>query len=193
MHSIQTPSQTVGPFFHYGLIFGGDDDLLKDGVKGQRINLIGAVYDAHGDAVSDAMVEIWQADSQGIYPNPADSNFSKVDPYFKGFGRSDTKRENQFRFSTVKPGKATYQKSDSKQAPHINLRIFGRGLLVHLQTRIYFEDESIENEQDPVYKTLDPIRRRSLLAKIESQQAGTPIYRFDVVLQGENETLFFQP
>jgi protocatechuate 3,4-dioxygenase alpha subunit len=193
MDTIQTPSQTVGPFFHYGLIFNGEDDLLKDGVKGDRITLIGSVFDANGEAIPDAMIEIWQADSIGIYPHPSDSRQNEADPNFRGFGRSDTTRDQLFRFSTIKPGKTLYQDGSAKQAPHINLRVLGRGLLVHLQTRVYFDDEAEENEQDPIFRSLDPERRSTLVAKKDGYMGNTTIYRFDIVLQGEQETLFFQP
>ncbi len=191
--TLQTPSQTVGPFFHYGLIFGGEDELLADGTKGKQIILLGKVIDGEGNAVPDAMVEIWQADSNGIYAHASDSRSAEADPNFRGYGRSDTTRDCQYRFSTVKPGKCQYQDESSLQAPHINLRVFGRGILVHLQTRVYFADEETANERDPVFSGLDPTRRKTLLASRGSMQGDTPIYRFDINLQGENETLFFHP
>lgn len=193
MKASQTPSQTVGPFFHYGLIFGGEDELVRIGARGKHILLLGHVFDGNRTALPDVMIEIWQADAQGIYPHPADPRYTDADPCFKGFGRSDTTQDSDYRFSTIKPGMVPASKPNIPQAPHINVRIFGRGLLTHLQTRFYFADEEAANERDPFFQSLDPLRRETLLAKPVNHCGDTPVYRRDIVLQGDNETLFFHP
>lgn len=189
----QTPSQTVGPFFHYGLIFGGENILVSDHARGQRIVLTGQVIDGDGAPMPDAMLEIWHADAAGIYPHPEDPRHASVDPHFRGFGRSDTTHEGQrYRFETVKPGRVPGP-GGTLQAPHVCLRIFARGLLLHLTTRLYFADEPQANATDPVLAKIDPGRRETLLAKPVASAAAIPIYQLDLVLQGGGETVFFTP
>lgn len=181
---IQTGSQTIGPFFHYGLIFGGENNLVDEQTKGARINIVGTVRDGDGEAVTDAMIEIWQADAQGHFNHPADPNRAKADPNFRGFGRADTVNEGQFSFKTVKPGGI-----DTGLAPFINVRIFARGMLIHAVTRLYFSDES-GNASDPVLSGVDKARRQTLIAQ-RQETTDLPTYRFDIRLQGEGETVFF--
>ncbi|HEY6912800.1 MAG TPA: protocatechuate 3,4-dioxygenase subunit alpha [Myxococcales bacterium] len=168
-----TPSQTVGPFFAPAL-GPGRTDLTGDG---ERIAIAGRVLDGDGKAVPDAMLEIWQADAQGRYGGEG----------FFGFGRALTGAQGEYRFTTIKPGRVPGP-GGALQAPHVCLTIFARGLLRQLSTRIYFAGDPA-NETDPVLASIsDPSVRRTLLARAES---GPREYRFDVVLQGENETAFF--
>lgn len=187
---VQTGSQTVGPFFHYGLLFGGEHVLVNEKTRGERILIEGTVYDGDGAPVPDALVEIWQPDAQGIFNHPADPRQAQADPHFRGFGRSDTVRNGQFLFKTVKPGVIAGVNGQA-QAPYINVRLFSRGLLIHAVTRIYFADEGL-NQADPVLRTIDPARRTTLLAQRE-EFGDLPCYRFDLRLQGANETVFFNP
>jgi len=187
----QTPSQTVGPFFHYGLVFGGENILVNERTSGEVIQIKGRVYDGDGQSLPDALIEIWQADSHGIFNHPADSQHAKADPAFRGFGRSDTTNDGQFYFKTVKPGRIAWDGAHY-QAPYINIHVFARGMLAHAHTRLYFSDESA-NETDPVLASIgDPERRKTLIARREESN-DLPIYRFDIVLQGPHETVFFQP
>ncbi len=190
----QTPSQTVGPYFAYGLTpeqYGyplasiASPDLRTPDVEGQRIRIEGRVLDGNGVAVDDAMVEIWQADPQGRYAHPADARGGNL--AFKGFGRcgTGTDAENRFVFDSVKPGAA-----EEGVAPHINVIVFMRGLLSHLYTRIYFADEAEANGKDPVLQSVPAERRNTLIADPVPAQ-GRVIYRFDIHMQGERETVFF--
>ncbi|MEN6669025.1 protocatechuate 3,4-dioxygenase subunit alpha [Psychrobacter sp. B38] len=190
----ETASQTAGPFVHIGLaleIAGFESrsdeiwqDLAKADAKGEHIELVGHVYDGNGDLVHDALIEIWQADSDGNYI----SNFDNKQP-FSGFGRSACAIDGDFHFHTVKPGPVDF---DGKlMAPHVNLAIFARGINIHLQTRAYFEDEVTANESCPILSSVpSPTRRQTLIAKKEPSD-GKPRYRFDIYLQGEGETVFF--
>lgn len=187
---IQTGSQTVGPFFHYGLIFGGENVLVNEKTQGERLLIEGTVYDGDGAPVPDALVEIWQPDAQGIFNHPADPRHAQADPHFRGFGRSDTVRNGQFSFKTVKPGVIAGANGET-QAPYINVRIFSRGLLIHAVTRIYFADAAA-NQADPVLCAIDPVRRPTLLAQ-RAEFGDLPCYRFDIRLQGAGETVFFNP
>lgn len=191
----QSPSQTVGPFFHYGLTLGGENLLVNDRTQGEHIYIEGQVLDGDGQPVPDAMVEIWQADANGHFNHPADPGQSKADPFFAGFGRSETVKEGRlgsasgFSFKTIKPG--VIASEDQKQAPHIAVHVFARGMLIHALTRIYFSDESA-NQNDPVLLSVPEARRQTLIAQRQNVQ-GLPTYRFDIHLQGEQETVFFNP
>lgn len=194
----QTPSQTVGPFFAYGLTpeqYGyplasiAAADLRTPDVEGQRIRLAGRVLDGEGNPVGDAMIEIWQADPQGRYAHPADTRGNVA---FRGFGRcgTGTDPEKRFVFDTVKPGAV-----DESQAPHINVVVFMRGLLSHLYTRVYFADEEAANARDPVLQSVPAERRDTLVAhRVEpgrEERDGIAVYRFDIHMQGDRETVFF--
>jgi protocatechuate 3,4-dioxygenase alpha subunit len=194
LHSSQTPSQTVGPFFHYGLVFGGENILARDGVLGSRIVVTGRVIDGDGAAVPDALVEIWQADAAGIYTHPADPRHAQADPCFKNFGRCDTRHlGDTYRFETVKPG-AVAGPNGPSQAPHLAVRIFSRGLLTHLATRVYFSDEAAANATDVTLASIEAARRGTLIALRDAKVSGAiAVYRHDFVLQGKGETVFFQP
>ncbi len=186
----QTPSQTVGPYFaycmtpkQYGYPFSelAGGDLTTAETAGQRIRIEGCVYDGEGQKIPDALIEIWQADSQGRYAHPADPRSSNTD--FHGFGRmgTGTDTENRFVFHTVKPGSV-----DGRQAPHVNVIVMMRGLLTHTFTRIYFSDEGEANATDPVLNSVDESRRHTLIA----QNDGS-VYRLDIHMQGDHETVFF--
>jgi len=188
-----TPSQTVGPFYAYGLTPNGQYDwvdtftnnLLTPDVSGDRIRIAGQVFDGDGAIVRDAVLEIWQADAQGRFADPQDKR-ALPNSAFKGFGRSGTDADGRFAFETIKPG--IVPDPDGKpQAPHIVLAVYARGLLLHLYTRIYFDDEAAKNAADPVLALVPEDRRSTLIAK--RQPDGS--YRFEVRLQGDNETVFF--
>ena len=190
----QSPSQTVGPYFAYCLTpeqYGYDfkaiagNQLADETIEGERIRILGRVLDGAGNAVDDAMIEIWQADGLGRYTHPADPRGSNVG--FKGFGRcgTGTDPENRFVFETVKPGSV-----DGKQAPHISVIVFMRGLLSHAYTRLYFSDETEANAADPILGSVPPARRAGLIAERRDTGSG-PVYRFDIHMQGDAETVFF--
>lgn len=187
----QTPSQTVGPFFHVGLPAADEQVLVDSQTLGQRIALVGAVFDVAGQPVPDALIEIWQADAQGHFNHPADAHPAEADRHFRGFGRSGTDAHGQFSFQTVRPGVVAGQEG-ARPAPHVDVRVFARGLLIHAVTRLYFPDEAA-NAADPVLNSIDdPARRQTLIAAREAG-AEAPTYRFDIHLQGEHETVFFEP
>ena len=185
---VPTPSQTVGPFFHLGLARAEWADLSTDNPAGERIAIEGRVIDGDGAPVPDALIELWQANAAGRYNHPDDHQEDKpIEPHFRGFGRVATDSEGRFRVVTVKPG-AVPGRGNALQAPHINIALFARGLLKHLYTRIYFADEAA-NASDPLLASIeDDSARRSLLARREGGSAA--VYRFDIVLQGDNETAF---
>jgi len=138
---IPTPSQTVGPFFSLGLDRPEWNDLTRGHPQGERIVIAGRVLDGDGAPVPDAVVEIWQANAAGRYAHPEDPQTDKpLDPNFRGFGRVATDAEGRFHFTTIKPGPVP-GRGNSLQAPHINVLLLSRGLLIHLHTRIYFEGE----------------------------------------------------
>ncbi len=186
----QTPSQTVGPFFHLGLLFGMENVLVDEQTAGQRIFIFGTVLDGQGTPVVDALVEIWQADTQGYFNHLADPHSSLADRHFRGFGRAGTVDAGRFEFTTVKPG-PTRGRNGEQQAPYVDVRVFARGMLIHAVTRLYFSDEST-NATDPLLNSIDPERRANLIA-VREDSAGLPTYRFDIRLQGDRETVFFEP
>ena len=186
MKLVPTASQTVGPYWLVGLDWPGANVLAGDGTEGERIEIEGRILDGDGAPVIDAMVEIWQANAQGRYDHPEDRQDKQLDPGFKGFGRAATDNEGRFRFITVKPGPVPGP-GNSLQAPHLVVAIFARGLLKQLVTRLYFPDEPL-NADDPVLNLVEQPARR---ATIVAEAAGERRYSWTVVLQGENETVFF--
>ena len=150
-----TPSQTVGPYFKYGLTPGGayawndafSNDLLTPDVSGERIRIVGRVFDGDGKAVPDSMLEIWQADAQGRFADPQDPR-GVPNSAFKGFGRCGTDPDGGFSFHTVKPGSVPGPKG-KPQAPHIVMAVFARGMTQQAMTRIYFEGDAA-NAADPI-------------------------------------------
>jgi len=183
---VQTPSQTLGPFFHDALPYAAGPNLVSEGTEGERITVEGRITDGDGLAVTDALVEIWQADAQGRYNHPEDEQDKPRDEMFGGFGRAPTGEDGSFRFQTIKPG-AVPGLHDAMQAPHINICILARGVMKRMATRLYFAGED-SNRDDPVLNLVPEGRRRTLMAE---RAAGEPVYRMDIVLQGENETVFF--
>ena len=192
----QTPSQTIGPFFAYGLTpkdYGRHDIatniLVGGGTAGERIVIEGRVLDGAREPVPDAMIEIWQANSAGRYAHPADGREDfALDRDFQGFGRAHTGDDGGFYLETIKPGRVPGT-GNSLQAPHIGLIVFARGMLSHAYTRLYFADEAQANEEDPLLNSIDTERRGTLIAAKEDLDSG-PLYRLDIHLQGEKETVF---
>ncbi len=186
--STTTPSQTVGPYFHYGLTDNhAITDLAGEASAGERIVIEGHVLDGQGEPVPDCMLEIWQANAAGKYDHPEDTQAKPVDPGFRGFGRCATDADGRFHFRTVKPGPVPGL-GNALQAPHILVAVYARGLLKQLMTRIYFEGEPL-NDTDPVLAiVVEDQPRRSLLAA----DKGGGHYHWDIVLQGDNETQFFE-
>jgi protocatechuate 3,4-dioxygenase alpha subunit len=182
MTLVATPWQTVGPFYSIGLDWPGGEDLAQ-GLDG-AIEIAGRVLDGDGQPVADAVVELWQADPAGRYPHPADRRNAAVAPGFIGFGRCGT-AGGGFRFRTVKPGRVPGS-GGSLQAPHILVGVMARGLLRRIVTRLYFADEAA-NADDAVLAQVPPARRATLLA----QAVGKGDYRWDIRLQGPEETVFF--
>jgi protocatechuate 3,4-dioxygenase alpha subunit len=187
-----TPSQTVGPYFKYGLVPKGEyawsdafgSNLVVPNESGKRIRIEGVVFDGEGVPVRDCMLEIWQADSQGRVLDPnALRNVA-----FGGFGRCGTDEAGRYSFETIKPG-AVAGVDGEQQAPHIVLAVFARGMLRHHYSRIYFEDDPSVRE-DPVLMLVPPDRRATLIARVGDPQEQT-IYHFDIRLQGKGETAFF--
>jgi protocatechuate 3,4-dioxygenase, alpha subunit len=182
-----TPSQTIGPFFKPSLVRSGDEKVAARESRGEQIAIVGRVLDGDGAPVDDAMVEIWQANADGRYDHPDDQQEKLIDPHFHGFGRAATDEDGYFRFETIKPGPVPGI-GNVLQAPHINASVFARGLLKGLVTRIYFPDEP-SNASDAVLNAVPNARRSTLIARIDSK-SPQPTFRFDIVLQGENETVF---
>ena len=180
----QTPSQTVGPYFAYGLASQqyhyplgqiANGEIAGEGAPG-RIRIVGRVFDGRGEPIPDALVEFWQADSEGRFGAEG----------FRGFGRQGTGTDpsGRFSFETIKPG------ATAGAAPFITIVLFMRGLLIHVYTRLYFADEEAANAADPVLATVPAERRRTLIASRETT-AGGVVYRFDIHMQGADETVFF--
>jgi protocatechuate 3,4-dioxygenase, alpha subunit len=188
--SYLTASQTVGPFFHDCLLRADAHrpTLATPATPGEHIRIEGRVLDGDGAPVPDAMIEIWQANAAGRYNHPLDNRDLPLDEAFTGYGRTATDAEGRFWFATVKPGRVPYD-STTMQAPHICVAVFGRGLLNHLYTRLYFADDPTA-ASDPILLRVPEQRRGTLLARRE-EHAGATIYCFDIVLQGAGETVFF--
>jgi protocatechuate 3,4-dioxygenase alpha subunit len=188
--SYLTASQTVGPFFHDCLLRDGAHvpTLVTPATIGERIRIEGRVLDGDGVGVPDAMIEIWQANAAGRYNHPRDTRDLPLDPAFTGYGRTGTDADGGFWFETIRPGLVPFDAS-RMQAAHICLAVFGRGLLNHLYTRLYFADDPA-SATDPILLRVSPERRATLLAAREDS-GGVAVYRLDIVLQGANETAFF--
>jgi len=182
-----TSSQTVGPYFSIGLDTLNCDQLAGPAVAGRRITIHGRVLDGDGQPVPDALIETWQADAQGKYAHPEDGPQSAGRAGFTGFGRIPTDRDGCFRFSTIEPGPVPGP-DGTTQAPHILVSVFMRGLLNRLVTRIYFPGNP-HNGKDFVLSLVDPARRSTLIAKPAPPDEGA--FEWNVILQGEDETVFF--
>ncbi|MFW2544356.1 protocatechuate 3,4-dioxygenase subunit alpha [Primorskyibacter sp. 2E107] len=195
----ETPSQTAGPYVHIGLAPGAagfdiyEQELGKDiagpNAGGDRIRVEGLVIDGTGSPVKDVLLEAWQANAAGVYAHPESSG--EVEDGFRGFGRVITDFETgEWAFDTIKPG-CVPGRNGTMQAPHINLWIVARGINVGLNTRLYFEDEAEANAKDPVITSIEWEKRRATLIATRRERDGQPVYRFDIRLQGEDETVFF--
>jgi protocatechuate 3,4-dioxygenase alpha subunit len=183
-----TASQTVGPFFAPALLRDPLNAMVGADTPGERVRIEGRVTDGDGQPVSDAMIEIWQANSHGRYNHPLDQRDLPLDPAFTGFGRAGSDDDGRFWFETVKPGPVPFV-DERMQAPHLSVTVMSRGMLNHAVTRLYFADDPA-NETDPVL-ALVPTNRRSTLLAQRDDSNGSTVYRFDIVLQGRGETVFF--
>ena len=200
----ESASQTAGPYVHIGLapqqagfdIFEKNfsNVLVGPGTQGERIRIEGRVTDGSGTPVRDVLVELWQANAAGKYNHPADAQDKPLDPTFRGWGRACTDFETGvYAFDTVKPGRVE-GRNGRVMAPHINAWIVARGINIGLNTRIYFSDEAAANAKDPVINLIEwEARRKTLVAERTDRRSddGAAVYRFDIRLQGENETVFF--
>lgn len=201
----QTPGQTLGPFFQQGLMRTAavfqvpglcndssdvfDHVLAGAGTFGERIAIEGVVHDGLGQPIGDALLELWQANGHGRYHHPLDTSGRDIDPEFTGYGRAATDARGCFGFRSIKPG-AVAGPAGSVQAPHLNLVLGARGMTRHAFTRVYFEGDA-RLEQDPILSLVPERRRPTLLARASGQRDGATLYRFDIHLQGEDETVFF--
>lgn len=194
----ESASQTAGPYVHIGCVptfaglenmYGGVDlgsKMINEHTLGERVVIEGLVYDGDEALVKDAMIEIWQADSNGLFNSPSETR-GQADPNFTGWGRQPTNRETGvYSIETIKPGRVPW--SDGQlQAPHLALWITARGINLGLHTRLYFSDEAEANAADPLLTEQGVAPRAdTLIAKHDGD-----VYRFDVYLQGDKETVFF--
>ena len=190
------PSQTVGPFFLNCLLRedARRNVLIQPETAGERIRIEGRVLDGDGEPVPDALVEIWQADAAGRYHHRADNRAGShpADPTFIGFGRAGMDENGAYWFDTIRPGAVPFDadRSGRMQAPHICVMVCARGLLNSLTTRLYFADDPA-NDADPILALVPAARRETLLARRLSSDGGAAVYRFDIILQGDGETVFF--
>ncbi|PLW77975.1 protocatechuate 3,4-dioxygenase subunit alpha [Cohaesibacter celericrescens] len=195
----ETASQTAGPYVHIGLAPGaaGFDiyekelgwDIAGPNAKGERIRVEGLVIDGIGSPVKDVMLEAWQANSAGVYAHP--EHAGEVEEGFRGWGRVITDFDTgEWGFDTIKPG-AVMGRDGRMMAPHINLWIVARGINIGLNTRLYFSDEETANASDPVINIVEWEKRRQTLIAKRQVRDGQIVYRFDICLQGDNETVFF--
>ncbi|MBD9374153.1 protocatechuate 3,4-dioxygenase subunit alpha [Rhizobium sp. ARZ01] len=193
----ETPSQTAGPYVHIGLTpnHGGIEGvyasdlgaaMVNDKTLGSRITITGRVLDGTGTPLKDALIEIWQADAAGLYNSPSELR-GAADPNFTGWGRCASDGvTGEFRFETIKPGRVPF-KDGHRMAPHINFWIVARGINLGLSTRMYFGDEEAANAEDPILARIEHrVRVPTLIAHADGSS-----YRFDIHLQGEKETVFF--
>ena len=182
-----TPSQTAGPFFHLGFSRTFDGVIATPDAKGQHVRLVCRVIDGDGAPLPDAMIELWQANSEGKYHSADDLQVKPLDSGFRGFGRLATTEDGTCTFETIKPGRVPGP-AEALQAPHINVSVFARGILKRLATRIYFSDDPA-NLEDPVLALVPADRRETLMAQPHAQHPET--WHFDIHLCGDRETVFF--
>lgn len=192
----ETPSQTAGPYVHIGCTpnFAGingvyetdlGSDMLNDKTQGERITITGSVLDGLGQALSDVLVEIWQPDATGLFPSATETR-GIADPNFTGWGRcASDMTTGLFKFQTIKPGTVPFR-DGQMQAPFVTFWIVARGINIGLQTRMYFADE--DNSADPVLKRIE---HKARIDTLMAQPKGDGVYHFDIRLQGEDETVFF--
>ena len=197
----ETASQTAGPYVHIGLAPGAagfkiyerelGQDIISADTPGERIRIEGMVYDGTGAPVKDALIEAWQADGAGIHPHPEDPRRAQAAKGFRGWARILTDfNTGLFALDTIKPGQVL-GRVGRIQAPHISLWIVARGINIGLQTRLYFEDEAEANKNDPILTLIEQEHRRDTLIARKEMRDGMAVYRFDIRLQGERETVFF--
>ena len=185
-----TPSQTIGPFHRIMVPWEGGAELVAPDDP-NAIRIEGRILDGAGQPVDDSVVEIWQANVHGRYAHAEDTREVPLVASFDGFGRAITDADGRFTIVTVKPGDVPGP-WESVQAPHISLSVFARGLLKQLATRLYFSDEAAANGKDPVLLSIEDTERRETLIAVRREGEGTPpVYDFDIHLQGEHETVFF--
>jgi len=189
----RTPSQTVGPYLHLGLAQGmfGSPEIFSPaiadaGVPGVHIRIEGRVLDGEGTPLPDALIETWQADGEGRYAHPSDGR-PPASTSFRGFGRCPTAKDGTFHIATIRPGRVAGP-DGTMQAPHINVSVLARGVLKRLFTRIYFAGDT-DHASDPILALVPADRRDTLMAKADSKAPG--VFRFDIRLQGGDETVFF--
>ena len=198
----ETPSQTAGPYVHIGLmphqagfdIFENNfsNVLVGPDTQGERITIEGRIFDGTGSATRDILVEIWQANAAGKYNHPADRQDRPVDPTFRGWGRTGTDFQTAiYTFETIKPGPVVGRKGRKPMAPHVNFWLAARGINIGLNTRMYFADEQALNADDPVLNMIEPSARRQTLIAQRGERDGKVIYTFEIHLQGDRETVFF--
>lgn len=197
----ETASQTAGPYVHIGLAPAAagfetfrnrlGDDIAGPDAAGERIRVEGVVTDGTGAPVKDVLIEVWQANAAGIYAHPEDRRSGAVEAGFRGWGRviSDF-QTGLWGFDTVKPG-AVLGRNGRMMAPHLSLWIVARGINIGLNTRMYFGDEAAANAEDPVLNLVEAATRRKTLIAGHSEREGRAVYRFDIRLQGDGETVFF--
>jgi protocatechuate 3,4-dioxygenase alpha subunit len=198
----ETPSQTAGPYVHIGLIpaqagfeifannFTGD--IVTPNTKGERIVIEGRVFDGAGHIAKDVLIETWQANAAGRYNHPADRQDRALDGSFRGWARTGTDFETGiYTIRTIKPGSVAGRRGRKAMAPHVNFWIAARGINVGLATRMYLGDEDAANADDPVLNIIEQPERRKTLIAPKSVRDGRTIYTFDIYLQGERETVFF--
>ncbi|MFO1207697.1 MAG: protocatechuate 3,4-dioxygenase subunit alpha [Amaricoccus sp.] len=197
----ETASQTAGPYVHIGLAPGAagfkifeeelGTDIAGPNAAGERIRVEGLVTDGTGAPVKDVLIEVWQANAAGVYASPVDLRSERVEEGFRGWGRIISDFDTGvFGFDTVKPG-VVPGRNGRPMAPHLNLWIVARGINIGLNTRMYFGDEAEKNAADPVLKLIEQVDRRATLIARREMRDGVPVYRFDIRLQGEGETVFF--
>jgi protocatechuate 3,4-dioxygenase alpha subunit len=203
----ESPSQTAGPYVHIGClpnycgiegVYAEDPghSLIDAQTPGERIQVSGHIFDGEGAPLTDALVEIWQADAAGLYPSPRDTrgpadrgpaDRGPADTGFRGWGRrASDPQTGEYRFDTIKPGRVSYP-DGRLQAPHISLWIIARGINIGLHTRLYFDDEPDANAADPLLACIEPAARAATLL---ARSLGAGRYRFDIRLQGADETVF---
>jgi protocatechuate 3,4-dioxygenase alpha subunit len=198
----ETASQTAGPYVHIGLIphqagfeifeKNFSNVLVTEATPGERIRIEGRVIDGIGTPVRDALLEIWQANAAGRYNHPADRQEKSADPNFRGWGRAGSDfQSGLYAFDTIKPGPVAGRSGRGIMAPHINFWIVARGVNIGLNTRMYFADETEANAADPVLRLVEQEARRATLIAPRTMRDGVPVYTFDIKLQGDQETVFF--
>jgi protocatechuate 3,4-dioxygenase alpha subunit len=198
----ETPSQTAGPYVHIGLIpmqagfeifennFSGD--IAGPGVAGERIVIEGRIFDGAGHLAKDVLVETWQANTAGRYNHPSDKQDKALEQGFRGWARTGTDFvTGLYTIRTIKPGSVAGRKGRKIMAPHVNFWLASRGINIGLATRMYFGDEEAANSEDPVLNIIEQPERRKTLIAPRSERDGAAVYTFDIQLQGDRETVFF--